>query len=117
MNTRYLLGVPLVTVAVQEKEIEAIVDTGFNASLLLPISTIKELGLRVVGSARYCLADGRLSGTSIFSGEVEWLGRKRRVEIISSNSEFPLVGMELLQEAKTILDPQKNFLSIEHLTE
>lgn len=60
MNTRYVFGIPFVRVKLLEKEIEAIVDTGFNASLLIPNSIITELGLLNVGSARYGMADGRL---------------------------------------------------------
>lgn len=113
MITRYLLGVPFVTIMVQGKELEAIIDTGFNASILLPIIIIKELGLKMVGSAKYSMADGKLSGTRIFIAEVDWMRRKRKVEIVASESDFPLVGMQLLNEAKTVLDPQKNILTIE----
>ena len=113
MNIRFIFGIPLVEFLVQGKEIEAIVDTGFTASLLLPSSIIAELGLQKVGSAKYGMADGNIAKTDVFIGEINWLEIPRRVEIIASTSELPLVGMELLSEAKTLLDPKKNVLRIE----
>lgn len=113
MNTRFLFGVPLVEFFVQGTKIEAIVDTGFTASLLLPLSTITELGLQKVGSAKYGMADGNIAKTEVFVGEIKWLGIPRRVEIIAATSELPLVGMELLSEARALLDPKKNILLIE----
>ena len=58
MKTRYLLGLPFVTFKIKAEEIEAIIDTGFNGSLLLPIKIIERLNLEEIGTAHYAMADG-----------------------------------------------------------
>ena len=68
-----------------------------------------------MGTAEYILADGSISSGDIFKGAIEWLGSQKEIEIISSTNDMALIGMELLYEAKTILHPKKNILSIERM--
>jgi predicted aspartyl protease len=79
----------------RDHEIEAVVDTGFNGSLTLPISTIVTLGLawRSRGQAR--LADGSLQDFDIYAGSVLWDGRLRCILIEAAEMD-PLMGMSLL---------------------
>ena len=54
---------PVITLALQgplgqSREVEAIVDTGFNGFLTLPTSLVSELGLPFVSIGRATLADG-----------------------------------------------------------
>jgi len=59
------------------------------------------------------MADGTLSNSSIYLAEVNWFNEKKEVSVISSSSEFGLLGMELLFRVKTTLEPTKNTLIIE----
>ena len=43
MKTRYLFGLPFASILVEDREIEFLVDTGFNGSLLMPLQKIKEI--------------------------------------------------------------------------
>lgn len=49
----------------------------------------------------------------IFSAEIVWLDEKKLVSVIGSDSDFMLIGMELLKNAKTTLEPLKESLIIE----
>lgn len=113
MNTRYLFGLPFASLHVQEKEIEFLIDTGFNGSLLLPLELIQKHHLLKMGKVEYVLADGTISEAEVFEAEINWLSHKRKVPVVSSDANFALLGMELLSHAKTILHPERNILTIE----
>lgn len=113
MITRYIFGLPMIDLVVGEIPIEAIIDTGFNGALCLPLGIIKQLGLPRIGSFHYILANGDLAKTDTYYLDFEWLGKKRGIDIISSHDEIALLGMELLEDTKTVLDPRKNILTIE----
>lgn len=113
MKTRYLLGLPFMTLFIGQKEIEVLIDTGFNGSLLLPQTTIHELGLKKIGFAQYAMADGAVVETEVFVADVNWLEKERKVSVIASQSDVALLGMELLRQAKTTLAPAKNILMID----
>ena len=92
---------PLVRLAVRgdrgsERQIEAVVDTGYTGWLTLPRAIITELGLpwRTVG--RGILADGSVSVFDVYQGKVLWDGRVRPV-FVDEFDATPLVGMALLR--------------------
>ena len=113
IKTRYLFGLPFATIFIDDKEIEAIVDTGFNGALSLPQEVIEELQLKRIGSAQYVMADGTISDSNIYVAEVVWFNERVEVSVISSFSEFSLLGMELLSKAKMTFEPAKGVLVIE----
>ena len=115
MNTRYLFGLPFISVIVESKEIEFLLDTGFNGAILLPLEKIRELRLKPFAVTQYALADGSHATSEVFEAEVEWLGQKKKIAAIGTQSDFTPLGMELLTSAKTILSPSKNILKIEPL--
>jgi clan AA aspartic protease len=79
-----------------ERQISAVIDTGYNGGLTLPITMIEELGLPWRGRGRALLADGRESIFDMYEAIVIWDGRPCRVAIDAAESD-PLVGMSLLQ--------------------
>ena len=79
----------------QEREIDAVVDTGFNGFLTLPAFLIHELGLVWRRRGRAILADGSSSVFDIFEATVTWDGRPRRIAVDEADCD-PLVGMSLL---------------------
>ena len=83
MLTRYLFGLPFVTVRCDSGPIEAVLDTGFNGELLLPKQVIREFDLQRVGSALYTMADGASAEAEIFSLELEWFNERRIVHVVA----------------------------------
>lgn len=76
-------------------DVNALIDTGFNASLTLPPAIAVALGLvqQSKGSAR--LADGSDRPFEIYAAEVEWGGAWRPVLVWVAGDET-LLGMGLL---------------------
>lgn len=78
----------------REREVEAIVDTGYTGFLTLP-SEVADLGLPFLMRGSAVLADGSESLFNIHEATVDWAGGRRRVLIDIAESD-PLLGMELL---------------------
>ncbi len=80
----------------REQEVEAIVDTGYTASLTLPSALITALGLRwqTMDTAR--LADGSECIFSVYEARVVWDGKVRQILVDEADAD-PLVGMRLLK--------------------
>ena len=79
----------------REREIEAVIDTGYTASLSLLPALIASLGLRWKSCGRGILADGSECLFDDYVGKVEWDGEDRRVLVDEADTD-PLVGMALL---------------------
>ncbi len=81
---------------VREQEVEAIVDTGYSASLTLPGALITALGLpwQTMDTAR--LADGSDCIFSVYEARVVWDGKVRQILVDEADAD-PLVGMRLLK--------------------
>lgn len=79
----------------QHQAIEAVIDTGFDGTLSLPLAIITALGLPWRRRGRALLADGTTSVFDIYEATVVWDGRPRRVAIDAADID-PLVGMRLL---------------------
>lgn len=91
---------PVVTLAVQgpsgqSRDIEAVVDTGFNGFLTLPTALVTELGLPFVSIGRATLADGNEIAYDVYGVAVLWNGQPIYVEADIADTT-PLVGMALL---------------------
>ena len=94
--------VPIVTLAVegpsgQVREIEAVVDTGFNGYLTLPPGLISEMGLPFLAGKRATLADGSEVTFPSYRIVVLWEGEPREIEADAAGIT-PLVGMRMLDE-------------------
>ena len=79
----------------QTREIEAVVDTGFNGFLTLPSALVGELGLPFVGIGQAFLANGDEVRFNVHDVTVLWNGQPRGTEADATGST-PLVGMLLL---------------------
>ncbi len=77
------------------REIEAVVDTGFNGFLTLPAVLGEELGLNRFGSGSARLADGSVLRFEVHTVFVEWGGRRRYVNSYTTGNK-PLIGTQLL---------------------
>jgi clan AA aspartic protease len=84
-------------------EIQAVVDTGFNDTLVLSASEIQQLKLAFREEARFTLADGSTLVSRLFTAEVEWHGRWRRILVVEMDGG-PLLGMTLLRGSNLSID-------------
>lgn len=64
-----------------EREVEAVIDTGFNGWLSLPSNLIDQLGLPWLTRGRVTLADGSEQECDVYSATVIWDGQPRRVPV------------------------------------
>jgi clan AA aspartic protease len=79
----------------QEREIEAVVDTGFTGSLTLPPALIAALHLPFRRRGRALLGDGSEILFDVHEATVVWDGRPRRVPVDAADTD-PLIGMSLM---------------------
>jgi len=79
----------------REREVEAIVDTGYTGSLTLPSDVAADLELPFLMQGSAILADGSEILFDIHEATVDWAGRRRRALIDIAESDA-LLGMELL---------------------
>ncbi len=87
----------------QAREVEAVIDTGFNGFLSLPSALVTELGLPFLTSESAILADGSLVRFSVHDAMALWDGQPRRVYAHLSDTT-PLVGMRLLDRHNLNID-------------
>ncbi len=87
----------------REREVEAILDTGFNGSLTLPSSLITALGLPWRSQTIVMLANGTEDQCDVHSATVIWDGQPRLITIESADTT-PLVGMALLYGYRVQID-------------
>jgi len=78
-----------------ERRISAVIDTGYNGALTLPLTIIEELAMPWRRRGRALLADGGETIFDTYEATVVWDGRACRVAIDATESD-PLVGMSLL---------------------
>jgi clan AA aspartic protease len=83
--------------------VDAVVDTGFSAALMLPAHVIAELALESDGVREATMADGEIVVLESFRASVDWDIDEVNIEILGTIGE-PLVGMELLQGFRLRID-------------
>ncbi len=80
----------------REQEVEAVIDTGYTASLTLPSALVNTLGLRWRSVDRFTLADGSECVFDVYEAKVVWDGKVRQILVDEADAD-PLVGMRLLR--------------------
>ena len=98
---------PIVSLAVrgdagQEVTIEALLDTGYNGSLMLPLEQVEALALRFIRTDTTLVADGRRVPVPVYTARVVWDGSERLASIVAAGTQpfvaagtQPLLGMSL----------------------
>jgi clan AA aspartic protease len=79
--------------------VNAVIDTGFNGDLILPIEIVAELGLVPQGYQKAILGDGTISQFRVYAATVIWDGERKLVEVNSATTGI-LIGMGLLDGYK-----------------
>lgn len=85
------------------RQIEAVIDTGYNGYLTLPSDLVSALRLAFAGHRRGRLADGSVTRLDVYLGRVLWHGRDKEV-LISEAPDTPLIGMALLEGSRLTID-------------
>src|SRR5206468_11066605 len=79
----------------QPRDVETVIDTGFNGFLTLPPALIAALGLPWLCRQQGQLADGSLLAFDVYVATVDWHGQPRSAEGEAADARPPL-GMALL---------------------
>jgi clan AA aspartic protease len=94
---RALLTISLQADAMEQPAaIDAWIDTGFTGDLVLPQSVVDQLSLRQSGSVDAVLADGTQVEVNTYTCFVNWFGSQRRLEVVATSGDWPLLGVGLL---------------------
>ncbi len=80
----------------REREIEAIIDTGYSGNLTLSPELVAELELPFVTRSRSALADGTSVAYDVYGATVVWDGNPRFIEL-DAIGVAPLLGMALME--------------------
>jgi clan AA aspartic protease len=91
--------------------IEAIVDTGFDGHLCIPVEVAVHLGLELNGAVIYELADGSRKRELTFKANAHFLGSTRRVTVSLTDADA-LIGTQLLADCRLVIDFPKNTVSV-----
>ncbi len=92
-----VVRLPLIDSSGQTRDIEAVIDTGFNGFLTLPPVLVAELGLTRLGQKSLILANGSRDIFDTYGVTVLWDGQSRFVDADEADS-IPLLGMSMLDE-------------------
>lgn len=97
VNAAYeaVVTLPLRGQAGHVRDIEVVIDTGYNGFLSLPPALVEELGLPLVGPSQATLANGDVETFDVHDITVLWDGALRDIEA-DAVGPTPLAGMLLL---------------------
>ena len=87
--------------------VEAVIDTGFNGDVILPMDLVIALDLKLQGYQKARLGDGTITKFPIYIGTVIWDGQKQLVEVNAATTGT-LIGMGLLEGYKLEIDSIRN---------
>ncbi len=85
------------------REIECVVDTGFEGFLTLPSSAIAKLGLPYIGEINANLADNSNVATNVYLATILWDGVEKDVAVLGMGHR-PLIGTALLEDYHLSID-------------
>ena len=90
----------------------AILDTGFDGFLSLPLTIAVGLGLELTDVMQVQYADGRISNELVFAVDIEMDGKNQMVQATLTNSIEALAGTALFSTKKVSFDFPKRKISI-----
>lgn len=87
----------------QEATVEALLDTGYNGSLMLPLAQVEALALRFIRTDTTTVADGRRVPVPIYAARIIWDGTERLTSVVAAGTQ-PLLGMSLTLGHRVIVE-------------
>lgn len=97
--------------------IECVIDTGFTGALVLPQSLLELLHIEASEQIDFRTVGGVWMTANITTAEIQWLGERRLIDVIVSESDDSLIGTVLLDGARLTIDYLNNSVTITNETE
>lgn len=101
-------GQPRVEIEVRGSQarvrVAALLDTGFDGELSLPIGIAIQLGLELRDVIAVELADGTIRDELVFRGYLIDEGQEVEISILITHGQEALVGTGLLRDRRVVLD-------------
>lgn len=94
------------------REIDCVLDTGFDGGLMLPRAFVSQIQIPVIGKLTFEMVGGARMSAEIGLTDIEWLGELRKVEVIVSEGDDALIGTELLIATTLLIDYTASTLKI-----
>ncbi len=108
-------GCPIVKLNIQEKEIDILLDTGFNGHIMLPQEIINKLNLEQIGFSDFSTASGEEHQTNVYKAKIKFFEDEIEIPVISTNSSFALAGMDLFHYCSILIERHKEIVEINKL--
>lgn len=108
-----LAGVSILGLSGARIPFDAILDTGFNGSLVLPRAIGRRARLTPARRTQYQLADGSVVRDILYRGTLQAGGRRIDVLLSLTDAEVGLVGMELITGRIATFDLRKMAVRVE----
>ena len=90
-----VIGLQILDSAGNPMDIDAVIDTGFNGYMTLPLAIIHQHGLTLYGTRSVTLGDGTQAMLDIYKATLLWMGQPRPVQALAAEGGV-LMGMALL---------------------
>ena len=104
---------PAINLTLDSTSIEALIDTGFLGSLIVPRHLASDLELRFEGFEKFHTVTGQVFVAPAYTLEANWLGRRLRLPIaISTDVHEALLGSQLLKNCVLTIDYANRSVSI-----
>lgn len=94
-------------------ELTVWIDTAFTGELVIPRSAIQAMRLPQSAAVMAGLADGTEVVLESFSCIIDWFGDARVVEVIESDTRFPLLGIGLLRDRRLEIDYRSRSVGVD----
>lgn len=78
------------------KNVEFLIDTGFNGALCVPFSLMQELGLKKVSEVEIFGIGSHQESIEMAITNIIWFGNKTEIEVLINDGDDRLLGSELL---------------------
>lgn len=88
----------------RKRVVTAILDTGFDGTISIPITIAVTLGLELSDIIQVQYADGRVSNELVFKANIETDGKLKEVKATLTGSVEALAGTLLFSDKKVTLD-------------
>lgn len=91
---------------------DCVIDAGFDGALLLPKSAVNQLEITIVARLAFELVGGARMVADVALAEINWLGQNHTVELILSEGDDALIGTEMFEGAKLLIDYRSQQVTI-----
>jgi clan AA aspartic protease len=104
---------PILTVRLTgNATVDWVVDTGFTGALMLRREIIESSNVPIIGKETFQLVSGRSIVASLALIEIDWLGKHQIVRAVISEDSDALIGTELLDGSRLVLDYLTNQVTL-----